>query len=67
MADGGELAAAFRALAEDAAQAGEDIGDSVGRWFEDTADIEEENVNRTLAAAGRPPRTPRPDGGRRRR
>jgi hypothetical protein len=50
MADGGELAAAFRALAEDAGQAGEDIGNSMGRWFEDTADIEEENVNRTLAA-----------------
>jgi hypothetical protein len=50
MADGGELSAAFRALAEDAAQAGEDVGNSMGRWFEDTADIEEENVNRTLAA-----------------
>jgi papain fold toxin 1 (glutamine deamidase) of polymorphic toxin system len=50
MADGGELAAAFRALAEDGAQAGENIGDSMGKWFEDTADIEEENVNRTLAA-----------------
>lgn len=36
MADGGELAAAFRALAEEAAQAGEDIGDSAARWFEDT-------------------------------
>jgi hypothetical protein len=50
MADGGELAAAFRALAEDAGQAGENIGNSMGRWFEDTAGIEEENVNRTLAA-----------------
>jgi len=50
MADGGELSAAFRALAGDAAQAGEDIGDSMGRWFEDTADIEDENVSRTLAA-----------------
>lgn len=50
MADGGELAAAFRALAEDAAQAGEDIGNSISRWFEDTADIEDENVARTLAA-----------------
>lgn len=50
MADGGELAAAFRALAGDAAQAGEDVGNSMGRFFEDTADIEDENVNRTLAA-----------------
>lgn len=50
MAGGGEIAAAFRALAEDAAQAGESIGKSVGRWFEDTADIEDENVNRTLSA-----------------
>lgn len=50
MTDGGELTAVFRALAEEAAQAGKDIGNSMGRWFEDTADIEEENVNRTLAA-----------------
>lgn len=50
MSGGGEIAAAFRALAEDAAQAGESIGKSMGRWMEDTADIEEENVNRTLAA-----------------
>jgi len=50
MADGGELAAAFRALAEDAAQAGEDIGSSIARWTEETADIEDENVSRILAA-----------------
>ena len=50
MADGGELAAAFRALAEDAAQAGEDIGSSIGKWFDDTADIEDGNVARTLVA-----------------
>jgi len=50
MADGGELAAAFRALAEDSAQAGEDVGSSIGKWFDDTADIEDENVARTLAA-----------------
>jgi hypothetical protein len=50
MADGGAIAAAFRALAEDAAQAGEGIGSSVAKWTEDTADIEDENVSRTLAA-----------------
>ncbi|MBO0839188.1 MAG: hypothetical protein J2P28_27260, partial [Actinobacteria bacterium] len=50
MAGGGEIAAAFRALAEDAAQAGESIGKSMARWITDTADIEDENVARTLAA-----------------
>lgn len=50
MADGGELAAAFRALAGDAAEAGEDVGNAMGRWFGDTADIEDENVSHTLAA-----------------
>lgn len=40
----------FRALAGDAAQAGENIGNSMSRWMEDTASIEDENVARTLAA-----------------
>lgn len=50
MAGGGELAAAFRALAEDAAQAGEHIGNSVCKWYEDTANGADENAARTLAA-----------------
>lgn len=50
MPDGGELSAAFRALAEDTAQAGDDIGNSMGRFFEDTADREEQSVTTTLAA-----------------
>lgn len=50
MADGGELAAVFKALASDAAQAGEDIGSSIARLMEKTADIGKENVDRILAA-----------------
>lgn len=50
MPGGGELAAVFRGLAQDTAQAGDDIGKSISRWMEDTADIEDENVARTLAA-----------------
>jgi hypothetical protein len=57
VADGGEIAAAFRALAEDAAQAGESIGTSIARWTGDTADIEDENVARTLAADAENTRT----------
>jgi hypothetical protein len=66
MSESGELAAAFRALAQDAAQAGEDVGSSVGRWFEETARIEEENVSATLAAdadAARALNAIRPDTG----
>ena len=50
MAGGGELSAAFRALAHDAAQAGEDIGKSMSRFFEDTADRADQSVTTTLAA-----------------
>jgi hypothetical protein len=47
---GGELSAVFKGLAQDAAKAGENIGSSIARFTEKTADIEEENVSRTLAA-----------------
>lgn len=50
MADGGELAAAFRALAEDAAQAGEDIGAAESRFFLETAENEDAAVETDLAA-----------------
>jgi len=46
----GELAAVFRGLAEDAGEAGEQIADSIARFTDDTADIEDANVARTLAA-----------------
>lgn len=47
---GGELEAVFKALAEDTAQAGKDIGESMARFTEITADTEDGNVARTLAA-----------------
>lgn len=47
---GGELAATFRALAEDAAQAGENIGKAMGRFFDDTAEREDASVATHMAA-----------------
>lgn len=47
---GGELSAVFKGLAGDAEQAGGDIARSVARMTEQTADIEEANVARTLDA-----------------
>lgn len=51
MADG-EIVTAFRSLAADAGQAGATIGDSMGEWLAKTADIADENADRTLAADG---------------
>lgn len=48
MAEDGELAAVFRGLAEDSAQAGDDIGESIARFTEATADNEDANVARLL-------------------
>jgi hypothetical protein len=45
----GELAAVFKGLAEDAAQAGEDIAESIAKFTDDTANIEDANIARTLA------------------
>jgi hypothetical protein len=45
----GELAAAFEGLAEDTAQAGGEIADSIAKFTDETADIEDANVARTLA------------------
>lgn len=50
MAGGGGLSAAFRALAEDAAQAGENVGKAMSRFFEDTAEKEDASVATHLAA-----------------
>ena len=50
MAGGGAISAAFKALAEDAAQAGENVGKSIGRFFEDTAEKEDASVATHLAA-----------------
>lgn len=50
MADGGEIAAAFRGLAESAAQAGEDIGRSLERFYTDTAERADDSVRTVLAA-----------------
>jgi hypothetical protein len=44
----GELAAAFEGLAEDTAQAGAEIADSIAKFTSETADIEDANVARTL-------------------
>jgi hypothetical protein len=46
----GELAAAFEGLAEDTAQAGGEIAESIAKFTDDTANIEDANVARTLAA-----------------
>jgi hypothetical protein len=46
----GELAAVFKGLAEDAGDAGEQIAESIANFTDDTADIEDANVARTLAA-----------------
>jgi hypothetical protein len=71
----GELAAAFERLARDASQAGGDIAGSIAKFTEDTANIEDTNVDRTLAveqenadaaeAIGRDPdpKSGSPDGG----
>jgi hypothetical protein len=63
---GGELAAAFEGLAGDAGQAGGDIANSIASFTEDTADIEDGNIARTLAAdadAARAAASVRPDVG----
>jgi hypothetical protein len=49
MADG-DLEAVFKGLAEDSAQAGKDIGESIAQFTETTADNEDANVARTLEA-----------------
>ncbi|MGH3156879.1 MAG: polymorphic toxin type 24 domain-containing protein [Streptosporangiaceae bacterium] len=49
----GDLGAVFKGLADDAAQAGEDIGESIARFTEETADNEDANVARTLEADAR--------------
>lgn len=46
----GELGAVFKGLAEDAGQAAGDIAESMARFTETTADTEDGNVARTLAA-----------------
>jgi len=46
----GELAAVFRGLAEDAGEAGGQIADSIAKFTDDTANIEDANVARTLTA-----------------
>lgn len=50
MAGGGELGAAFRSLAEDAAQAGENIGKSVSRFYDDTAERADASADTVMAA-----------------
>jgi hypothetical protein len=47
---GGELAAVFEGLAGDAGQAGGDIAESIAKFTESTADTEDANVERILAA-----------------
>lgn len=56
MADG-ELGAVFEGLAEDAGQAGGDIGESIAKFTEATADTEDANVERILAADAENART----------
>ena len=72
MAGGSEIAAVFRGLAGDAAQAGENVGKSISRFFEDTADKEDaavathmaaEEENTRAANAVRPPEENLPAGG----
>jgi Bacterial toxin 24 len=46
----GELAAVFKALAEDAGDAGGEIAESIAKFTDETANIEDANVARTLAA-----------------
>jgi hypothetical protein len=46
----GELAAVFEGLAEDAGEAGGEIAESIAKFTDDTANIEDANVARTLAA-----------------
>jgi hypothetical protein len=46
----GELAAVFKGLAEDAGEAGGEIAESIAKFTDETADIEDANVARTLAA-----------------
>lgn len=50
MAGGGAVSAVFRKLAQDVAQAGENIGKSISRFFEDTADRADDSVATTMAA-----------------
>lgn len=52
MADGGEIAAIFRGLANDAAQAGEDIGRSLERFYTDTAERADDSVTAINNAEG---------------
>lgn len=76
MAEGGELEAVIKGLAKDADQAAGDIAESVAKFAEKTADIEEANVSRIvetdakaadrIAEAGRgggPPEGGAPGGG----
>jgi hypothetical protein len=46
----GELAAVFKGLAEDAGEAGGEIAESIAKFTDDTANIEDANVARTLDA-----------------
>jgi hypothetical protein len=46
----GELGAVFQGLAEDAGEAGGEIAESIAKFTDDTAAIEDANVDRTLAA-----------------
>jgi hypothetical protein len=46
----GELAAVFKGLAEDAGEAGGEIAESIAKFTDETANIEDANVARTLAA-----------------
>jgi Bacterial CdiA-CT RNAse A domain len=46
----GELAAVFKGLADDADEAGGEITESIAKFTDDTATIEDANVARTLAA-----------------
>jgi hypothetical protein len=45
----GELAAVFKGLAEDAGEAGGEISESIAKFTDETADIEDANIARTLA------------------
>lgn len=47
---GGELGAVFKGLAEDAGEAGGEIAQSIAKITDETADIEDGNVARTLTA-----------------
>lgn len=52
MADGGELSAAFRGLAEDSAQAAESVGRKIATFYDETAQNEDESVTAIQNAEG---------------